>query len=510
MVNNDNGIMDYYRDLRVAVYKGEPFYQILPPFNSHFPYPEYIFKDEISSVLNPAYDAVRNCFRLLKLDKENFSSSKWNPLRVFIKSGDKVVIKPNFVLSSHYKGGNLFSIITHPSVLRVIVDYVYMALNGEGDITIADAPQKECNFEELLKNTNLPSIQELYWKKRKFEIKILDLRNYWLDKKPNDIASFVERRRKLPGDPLGSAVINLGEKSEFYNFKNCNRIYGADYNRNETIRHHRGEIQEYMISKAVLGADVLISVPKLKVHRKVGVTLNTKGLVGINTNKNYLVHYTLGTPEEGGDQFPPKFLKGKAKIKIKTQRFLYDLLLAKKSPILDKVYETVYKKARWISKPFFKDVNKREIEIYDGGNWYGNDSTWRMISDLMKIALYVDKDQKLRDTPQRKVFSIVDGIIGGENEGPLSPDEKKTGVIIAGFNPLAVDIVGSRLMGFNWRKIKWIVKLLNNEYFEFYVDNVKNIEIMTNISEFQAMFNTNDKYLRFKPYPGWRNYVELV
>lgn len=53
---------------------------------------------------------------------------------------------------------------------------------------------------------------------------------------------------------------------------------------------------------------VFISVPKLKVHKKVRVILNTTGLVGINTNKNYLIHYTLGTPEEGGDQFPSKVL----------------------------------------------------------------------------------------------------------------------------------------------------------------------------------------------------------
>jgi len=42
----------------------------------------------------------------------------------------------------------------------------------------------------------------------------------------------------------------------------------------------------------------LYSIPKMKVHGKVGVTLNLKGLVGVNTDKNYLIHYRVGTPKE--------------------------------------------------------------------------------------------------------------------------------------------------------------------------------------------------------------------
>lgn len=300
METNNLNMTTYFENLHVAIYKGKPFYLDTPPFNPHSFYPEYIFKNEMSSVPNPAYEAVRSCFYLLGLDKENFGSPNWNPLKNIVNPGDRVVIKPNFVLSSHYEGGNLFSIITHPSIIRSVVDYVYKAFNSEGEIIIADAPQMDCNFEELLEKTKLSSIQNLYWRKRKFEIKILDLRDWWADKKPENIVLFSKLRKKLPGDPLGSVVVNLGRKSEFCNVNNWNRFYGADYNRDETIKHHQEEIQEYMISKTILNSDVFISVPKLKVHKKVGVTLNAKGLVGINTNKNYLIHYTLGTPEEGG------------------------------------------------------------------------------------------------------------------------------------------------------------------------------------------------------------------
>ena len=51
-------------------------------------------------------------------------------------------------------------------------------------------------------------------------------------------------------------------------------------------------------------ADVFINIPKLKTHKKVGLTCALKNLVGINANKNWLPHHTEGTTDRGGDQFP--------------------------------------------------------------------------------------------------------------------------------------------------------------------------------------------------------------
>jgi uncharacterized protein (DUF362 family) len=498
----------HYHDLRVAVHHGDDFYLEYPPFNPHLAYPEYIFPAEISDVSNPGYEAIRNCFKLLNFDCGNFGSPQWNPLRDLVKPGDKVVIKPNFVLSSHAEGGNLFSIITHPSMIRAVVDYTFKALDGQGEIIIADAPQMDCNFEELLEKTRLASIQELYRSREKFDIKIVDLRDFWLDLGTNRTGAFVGPRKKLTGDYLGSVVINLGRQSEFYTLNNSENYYGADYNRKETIRHHSGEVQKYMVSRTMLNADVVIMVPKLKVHKKVGVTLGGKGLVGINTNKNYLVHYTLGTPRSGGDQFPDEFLNFKENFIIKAQRSLYDLLLARRNRVLDAAYIGV----RHIYKNVFKGVLgtlEKEKAIFDGGNWYGNDSAWRMVSDLMKIIMYADRDGCVKDFPQRTILTVIDGIIGGERNGPLVPTEKKAGVVIAGLNPLATDIVGTRMMGFDWRKLKYIVNLLENKHFGFFVENVEQIKVSSNISEWQDIFQENDKLLAFAPHPGWVGHVEI-
>lgn len=47
--------------------------------------------------------------------------------------------------------------------------------------------------------------------------------------------------------------------------------------------------------------------------------------------------------------------------------------------------------------------------------------------------------------PQRKVFAVVDGILGGEGDGPLAPNQKHCGTIICSMDPLLVDKVGTKL-----------------------------------------------------------------
>lgn len=503
MKTNNESLKSYYSNLSVSIWQGTTSYCNIPPFNPHQSYPEYAL-NMLCDHDNPAYEGVRVCLKTLGLDSANYGTASWNPLGDIVKPGDVVVIKPNFVLSRHNTGGNIYAVITHPSVIRALVDYVYMAIKGEGCIVVADAPQMECNFNELLQVTQLTSIQELYLSKYGFEIQILDLRDFWLDIDNNkgSTLALTKQRKDLNGDPFGSVIVNLGKQSAFYGLPNLKKIYGADYNRKETIEHHHDDIHKYVISKTVMNADVVISVPKLKVHKKVGVTLNVKGLVGINTNKNCLVHYTLGAPEEGGDQFPSRILSQRESLMIKGQRMLSDILLAKQNPVLDSVYVSLSRIYKYFIKPWYGSVDPSK-SIMDGGDWWGNDSAWRMVVDLYHISLFADLNGKLHDTPQRKFFSIVDGIVGGENNGPLISDSKYAGVIIAGFNPLIVDIVCTGIMGFNYNKLKWIKHLNNDKYFS----DIKNVNILSD-KLFSNVLKSSNKYLGFKPHPGWDGYLE--
>lgn len=60
-------------------------------------------------------------------------------------------------------------------------------------------------------------------------------------------------------------------------------------------------------------ADVYISIPKLKTHQKVGVTLNLKGLVGSISNKNRRYIGKSAIPEQTAMNTQIKNLTKKAK-----------------------------------------------------------------------------------------------------------------------------------------------------------------------------------------------------
>ncbi len=127
---------------KVALIHGVDAYPDEPPFHPDRAYPEYPFAHKSAlGPRNPVYAAVREGFRLLGLDAEHVDTPQWNPLGDWISPGQRVVLNPNFVHHENESGDSLYAVITHPAVLRAIADYAYLALRGEGDLCIADAPQ---------------------------------------------------------------------------------------------------------------------------------------------------------------------------------------------------------------------------------------------------------------------------------------------------------------------------------------------------------------------------------
>jgi uncharacterized protein (DUF362 family) len=489
---------------RVAVVRaGAAVYPDASPYHPSENYPEYPFHEHLAETTNHVYAGVRQLFYDLGFDRENYGTQEWNPLGHLAKPGMTVAIKPNFVLSRHKEGGNLWSIITHPSVLRAVADYCWIALRGEGEIFVADAPQYDCNFQELLNASKLDEVCDFYKQFSGATVGFRDLRNYWSKGR-----HFPSMAIPLPGDPQGSVTVNLGERSALYK-KPSDKLYGAVYHRTETISHHEGERHEYRVSRTIMEADVVISVPKLKVHKKVGVTLNMKGLVGICTNKNFLVHYTLTPPELGGDQYPGGHFTPMEEKLIKTERWMYDHFLAHQSPTLEYIHRSIY----WLHGKFLKPLGikvEKEKRLLDAGNWHGNDSAWRMTVDLLKTFYFADREGVLHDTPQRKMFTIIDGIIGGENKGPLVPDAKPAGVLLAGDNLLAVDLVATRLMGFDPMALRIHQSALRDERFDFGVRDYNDIEVLADDPAWRAcLSDTKNRFLDFKPYPGWIGHIEI-
>ncbi len=482
-----------------------PQYPVEAPYHPHEKYPEYPFGDSLSSNENAVYDGIRELFHLLGYDKERFGSSLWNPLGGIIETGMTVVIKPNFVLSKHSSGKDIYSIITHPSVLRALADYCWIALHNSGKIIFADAPQYDCNFQELLQATRLDEVSDFYAGYSGPEVRISDLRRYWSSWK-----HFASLLQPLPGDKEGNVTVRLGRKSALYGKEAANKLYGAVYNRAETIAHHSGPVHDYELSATVMKADVVISVPKLKVHKKVGVTLNAKGLVGVSTNKNYLVHYTLTPPSKGGDQYPDGLFSWREEKLIRLERWMYDHLLSPRNKILEYIHRSVYWLHNRTTKHIGITIDPRK-RLLDAGNWYGNDSAWRMTVDLLRAFYYADSNGVLHDTAQRRTFSLVDGVIGGENNGPLAPDPKSAGILLAGENLIAVDLVASRLMGFDPLKMQLYCEILKDRELSPGINGIDGIKVVSSVREWERCFvDMQNPYLDFKPHPGWAGHLEVT
>jgi uncharacterized protein (DUF362 family) len=481
-------------DSQVAVFRQTDMsYPKIAPFHPPKGYPEFTFERHFDPQ-NSVYDSIRNLFKYLKMDRQNYGSPYWNPLNSIVNQGDMVLIKPNMIAHSHRYTDAWVQVITHGSVLRAVIDYVYLALKGEGRIIIADAPQTDSKIDFIKERMGIDDIQEYFWKEKKFEVEFIDLRNEcWIENNGIYLETI-----KLPGDPMGNIRVNLGKHSFLSEHDGRGKIYyGAFYDKDETNKHHTNGIHEYLISRTALECDAFISLPKLKTHKKVGVTINLKGLVGINGDKNWLPHYALGGPEVGGDQYPSRGFSQKLEnaIVLKAKK-----LLLSKNPLVQKLAV----KLKGVGYSIFGDTEK----VIRSGNWHGNDTCWRMTLDLNRILLYGNTSGKLNNLP-KKYFSIVDGIIGMEGNGPVAGEPVAAGLVIAGINPLAVDLVCTKLIGFDYRKIPMLYNALNAQSFKFSNFQPDDIMVSTNIPDIEGnIFKKNSRLnLKFQPHFGWRGHI---
>jgi len=470
---------------------GYPTDALNPSFHPSFLYPEYPFpKSDISTVPNPVYEGVRSLFFSLGLDKENFGTPYWNPLGDLVDPGQKVVIKPNFVRHYHRLRKTLDCVVTHASVIRPIMDYTWIALKGQGAIIVADAPQGDADFQALIRANGMASLFAYYenYGSEQLQLELRDLRKEWTIYKYGGV---VWDRVALPGDPEGYLTVDLGEESEYAGVSNKN-YYGADYDRDRTKRFHNEKQNQYNISKTILNADVFICVPKLKVHRKVGVTLNIKNLIGINGEKNFLPHFVVGSPDKGGDEFSNDTLNNKI------DRALKDFLLWKHH----RWGKYLYVVWHVFDKCIFRRMQRSQVFIK--GDWWGNDTTWRSAVDLNKILLYCNKKGEMQENIQRRYLSVVDGIVAGEGEGPLTPDPIFLNVLIGGFSPLSVDLFATTVMGIDWRKIKMLAGAVSLRRYRLTSSAENKYEVVSNVH-----YDFSKPVFKFRLPSGWKGHAEL-
>jgi uncharacterized protein (DUF362 family) len=347
-----------------------------------------------------------------------------------------VVVKPNWVQHRTESSDSWDALITSPDLVEQVVRAVAALTSGRAVVSVCDAPHTYADFDAILERGALRQrLARVANEWPTLQLEILDLRRErWIQQ-----GGVVVRREANAEDPRGYTSVDLGKRSCFYRHPGEGRFYGADYDRRGVNRHHSGDRHEYLLAGTPLDADLFVNLPKLKTHRKTGITAALKNLVGINGDKNWLPHHTDGCPADGGDERPMVGWVDWVETRIKP--FVQSAAL--RSPALG---GSLYRLARRQGLAFLGG----DGAPIRNGNWQGNDTCWRMALDLNRALLFANRDGSLRPAANAKrYFCIVDGIVGGQGNGPTDPEPVYSNVIIAGSNPAEVDAAAAQLMGFD-------------------------------------------------------------
>jgi len=258
-------------------------------------YPEF----QRNHLIEP-YQQVAQLFEAAGLDPVN-------PFRSWIQPGMRVLVKPNWVRHAAEEWSSMECLVTHPSILRAVVEAVARALtcaNGsvKGEIILADAPLQSANFEVLLEQCGIPPMLA-YWKARGIPVRLRDLRRVIAD--TDDSTGVIRSSRGAAGDPSGDTIVDLGTDSRLEDLVRSSASFGvSNYDSKSNSSHHHSGVHRYCIANSLLESDVVINLPKWKTHVKTGITGALKNFIGINCDKEYLPHFRTGAPKNGGDEFP--------------------------------------------------------------------------------------------------------------------------------------------------------------------------------------------------------------
>jgi uncharacterized protein (DUF362 family) len=487
-------MLPFVDDTTVAVWRGSGPYCAIPPYHPARAWPEYPFPAGDLPPANAAYEGVREALRLLALDATHFGASAWNPLGELIQPGMTVLLKPNLIRESHaLRPQEWEQVVTHGSVIRAVLDYVHIALRGRGRVIIADGPQTDSDFAALARKNGLDEV--VAWcRAHGLDASLLDLRrDRWYEK-----GDIIYRRETLPGDPAGYTTVELGSGSAFASYRLNGRFYGADYDADETASYHRDGRHAYVICRSVMDADVVINLPKLKTHKKTGVTISLKNLVGINGYRNCLPHHSFGSPDQGGDEFPA----GSAKRTLESRGIRTFKRLLRSLGGRGGSWARLVKRA---GRAVFGDTR----QVVRSGNWYGNDTTWRMALDLNKALFYFDGEGRPRAAPPRGL-SIVDGLVAGEGDGPSAPDAVNAGLIVAGGNPVVVDSACVALMGYDRSRIPLVDRAWRERPHPLVAFGPEAVRCVSNEPGWNGGLADLERAPAhiFAPHFGWRGHIE--
>jgi uncharacterized protein (DUF362 family) len=350
----------------------------------------------------------------------------------------KVLLKPNWVKHS--------AKINDEICLRTNDNFVLATLKvilemNPSEVVIGDAPIQGCRWDSMISSSFLNEIDRLSITYN-IPVTIKDFRRRRYNISDNNPESGIRPLSDYLIFDLGvNSFIEPVTKPGQTNFRVTN------YDPDRMSSAHSPGVHKYCIAREFLNADIVISLPKIKTHQKTGITGALKNLVGINGDKDFLPHHRIGGTKAGGDCYP-----GGSNL-----RYWSELSL-------DKANRRQGRKSFWFWQKlssFLWRLSFPGPEHNMAAGWHGNDTTWRMVMDLNKIAEYGNVSGTLSDKPKRDIFSLCDGIIAGQGNGPLEPEPLPLGIVSFTNNSLVNDRIIAILMDL---PVDRIPLLRNNSY----------------------------------------------
>lgn len=257
---------------------------------------------------------------------------------------------------------------------------------------------------------------------------------------------------------------------------------------------HGPGTHRYRMAREAIEADVIVNLPKLKTHRRAGLTCALKNSVGTIGYKDSLPHHRKGGSARGGDCY-----RGESWLKNLAEDLLdFGVRRTGLIPLLaDSGAAACVRLARIVGS-----------DATFEGSWNGNDTTWRMCLDLNRILVYGRPDGTLSEVPQRTLVSITDAIIAGEGEGPLNSTAKALGLLSLGLNPAAAEYVHAYLMGLDWMRIP-IVREAFGHFSHPLVDFAPEAVLLRINGTTLKQPWPRSMVSAFQPPSGWRGQCEL-
>ena len=319
-------------------------------------------------------------------DRLGWADSARGAFGTIVAEGTKVVVKPNFVLhrNQHVRAGPL-PLVTHHTLIQAVVTEVLKA--NPASVVVGDAPVQSCDLDELLRTTQLRDwADDLQARDPRFQ-GIHDYRRT-VCRVENGVRLAEENLR--PHEQY--VLYNLGCDSLLEPLTDARHPFRVTcYDPREMEKTHSPDNHQYLVAREIIEAHVVINLPKLKTHRKAGITNALKNLVGINGNKEFLPHHRAGAATNGGDCYPAPDLMKRAWERMSDWQNMTE------SPRTAQVLAT-------LTTQLERTMRLCGDRIGVEGAWSGNQTVPRMTLDLNRILLYGKPDATLGEHVQRQSY----------------------------------------------------------------------------------------------------------